>query len=135
MDTGFWVLIGFVLIILASLLEAFCAFSRLAKPDFAPGILKGWSKWVLETLWVLMLLGGGSLLFLFAGAIPALAAVFGFWLILPFLITPIMRRRLLPPWDEVKADLILKDYNEHTYWRGDWWMKPEKQRKNKNKTN
>jgi hypothetical protein len=54
----------------------------------------------------------------------------GFWLVFPFIITPIMRNRLLPPWDNVKAELSSKGYNEKNYWRGDWWM-VEKSKKRK----
>jgi len=59
--------------------------------------------------------------------------VVGFWLILPFLITPFMRNRLLPKWEEVKAELAPKGYTEKNYWRGDWWMKEKKQKGAKGK--
>jgi len=126
---------GFVLILVASVVEAYCAFGRLARPDVKPGILKGWARWVIEGLWVLMLLVGGTMLLFVPGIgwMMALAGVVGFWLILPFLITPIMRNRLLPHWDEVKTELAPKGYNEKNYWRGDWWMIESKQQKKKKK--
>jgi 4-hydroxybenzoate polyprenyltransferase len=126
--------LGFILILVASVLEAFCTFGRQARPDVKPGILKTPVRWVLETLWALMMLGGGvALLISPLSWIGALVAVIGFWLILPFMITPILRYRLLPHWDEVKTELIPKGYNEKSYWRGDWWMSPDKQKPKKAK--
>ena len=61
----------------------------------------------------------------------ALIGIVLFWLVLPFIITPIMRNRILPPWDEVKVELEPKGYNERNYWRGDWWMIESKQKKRK----
>jgi len=129
---------GFLLVLVASALERFCEFGRQARPDVKPGILKTPFRWVLEALWALMLLAGGVLLLLpeVVGLVQgtwifALVAVIGFWLILPFFITPIMRNRLLPRWDQVKAELEPKGYNEKNYWRGDWWMVDKKQKKAK----
>ena len=131
MDPLWYVILGFLLVIVASVLETFCAFGRLARPDIKPRILKTKFRWVLEALWVLMLVGGGVLLFLRGdqiGLILAVAAVIGFWLVLPFVLTPIMRNRLLPQWDEVKKELIQKGYDEKNYWRGDWWMMEDKKK-------
>ena len=78
-------------------------------------------------------MGGGALfLTMFAtGAILAVIGIVVFWLVLPFIITPIMRNRVLPPWDEVKKELEPKGYNERDYWRGDWWMIESKAEKAK----
>lgn len=123
---------GLILVLVASVLERFCEFGRQARPDVKPGILKTPFRWVLEALWVLLLLAGGVFLLLSPGSwIFALAAVIGFWLVLPFLITPIMRNRLLPRWDNIKSELAPKGYTEKDYWRGDWWMLDKKQKKAK----
>jgi hypothetical protein len=55
--------------------------------------------------------------------------IIAFWLVLPFIITPIMRNRVLPPWDIVRKELEPKGYNERDYWRGDWWMIEPKQKR------
>ena len=133
---GMYMFIGFFLIILASLVESFCTFGRQAMPEYKPGLLKGGIRWVFEGLWVLLLLAGGvSLLvdvWLFGG--PWWEFVIGiaaFWLILPFLFAPILRRRLLPHWEEVKKELAPKGLSENTYWRDDWWMLEERRKKKK----
>jgi hypothetical protein len=86
----------------------------------------------LEMFWVLLLIVGSVLPLLFRwdqlGLILAGVLVISFWLVLPFILTPIMRNRLLPRWDEVKADLIPKGYDEKNYWRGDWWMVQDKKK-------
>jgi cytochrome b subunit of formate dehydrogenase len=137
MDTTWLVIVGFILVVMASVIERYCEFGRQARPDIKPGILKSWFRWVLETLWVLMLIAGAAM-FLFRwdqiGLILAGVAVVSFWLVLPFVLTPIIRNRLLPHWDEVKSELIPKGYDEKNYWRGDWWMLEDKQKSKKKKS-
>jgi hypothetical protein len=136
MDPMLLVIFCFILVLVASVLETYCEFGRQARPDVKPGILKSRFQWVLEALWVLLLLAGGAMLLLRFdqfGLILAGVAIIGFWLVLPFILTPIMRNRLLPPWDEVKKELIPKGYDEKNYWRGDWWMVEDK-KKTKKKT-
>lgn len=137
MDAMWYVVLGFLLVLLASVLETYCSFGRQARPDVKPAILKSWFRWVLEALWVLLLVAGGGMLLLRTdqiGLILAGVAVVSFWLILPFILTPIVRNRLLPPWDEVKTELVPKGYDEKNYWRGDWWMIEEKQKTKKKKS-
>ena len=131
-----FIILGFLVIILAAVLQAYCEFGRYARPDVKPKILKTRFKLVLEGLWILLMLIGAALLWLSnfyspTGAILAGIGIFVFWLVLPFIITPIMRNRTLPPWDEVKAELEPKGYNERDYWRGDWWMIESKQKRRK----
>jgi hypothetical protein len=137
MDEIWFLVLGFLLTLVASVLEAFCSFGRLARPDVKPGILKSRFRWVLEALWVVLLLAGGVLL-LFRGdqlgIILAGVALVSFWLVLPFMLTPILRNRLLPQWDKVKTELIPKGYDEKNYWRGDWWMVENKQKSKKKKS-
>jgi len=131
MDATWVLFIGFILVFLASVLETFCSFGRQARPDVKPGILKSRFRWILEALWVIMLMAGAAFLLLRAdqiGLILAAVAVVSFWLVFPFILTPIMRHRLLPHWDDVKKELILKGYDENNYWRGDWWMVEDKKK-------
>ena len=134
MDPILLVFLGFLLVVCASVLETYCAFGRQARPDIKPNILKSRLRYVLEALWVVLLLVGAALLLLRGdqiGLILTGVAVISFWLVLPFILTPIMRNRLLPRWNEVKRELIPKGYDEKNYWRGDWWMiEPKKKAKN-----
>lgn len=128
-----WTLVGFALIILASLLETYCAFGRLAKPEYKPGLLKTPLKWVLEVLWVLMLMAGGIAILVDAIISTglwwlAIVGVVLFWLVLPFFFTPMVRYRLLPRWDEVKKLLEPTGLNDKNYWREDWWMVEDKRK-------
>ena len=52
-----------------------------------------------------------SIILKWSGCWPASIGIVAFWLVLPFIITPIMRNRILPPWDEVKKELEPKGYN------------------------
>ena len=130
--------IGFLAVVLASVCEAFCNFSRVAMPQYKPGFMKTPFRWVFETLWVLLLLAGGVSLLLDVTVNSApwlffIIAVVAFWLILPLLFNPIMQRRFLPHWEEVKRELAPKGLNENNYWRDDWWKLEEKRRKKKQK--
>jgi hypothetical protein len=87
---------------------------------------------VLEGIWMFLLLIGAAILLFpgsLTGAIMAGIGIIAFWLVLPFIITPIMRNRVLPPWDIVRKELEPKGYNERDYWRGDWWMIEPKQKR------
>lgn len=133
MDATWIIFIAFLLVICASVIETYCSFGRQARPDVKPKVLKSKFRWLLEALWVILLMAGAALP-LFRGdqigIILMAVAVVSFWLILPFFLTPIIRNRFLPHWDEVKSELIPKGYNEQNYWRGDWWMvEPKKKAK------
>ena len=129
-----WTILGFLIVICASILECYCSFGRQSRSDVRPSVFKTWVRFVLEGLWMLLLIGGAVILFLFSGfsIITPIIAIVLFWLVLPFIINPIMRKRLLPPWDEVKKELGPKGFNERTYWRGSWWMKDAKVKRQKN---
>ena len=126
------IVLGFLLILLASVLESYCEFNRLARQNIRHKIFNTPFRYILEAGWIILLLAGGSLLFLIGGlgdlmsVILLVIGIGGFWLVFPFIITPIMRNRLLPPWDNVKEELASKGYNEKNYWRGDWWMAEKK---------
>lgn len=134
MDPTLLIILGFLLVICASALETYCTFGRQARPDIKPGILKSRFRWAIEAIWVILLLVGGAFLLLIGdqiGIILAGVAIVGFWLVLPFILTPIIRNRLLPHWNEVKSELIPKGYDEKNYWRGDWWMSEPKKKPGK----
>jgi hypothetical protein len=128
MDPVLQIILGFIAILLASLLERYCEFGRLAQPKYKPGILKTSFRYVLEALWMIMLLAAAGLLF-FRGWFLSVIGILAFWVILPIVLTPIIRYRLLPHWDEVKSELEPKGLNERNYWREDWWMVEEKKKK------
>lgn len=125
-----YLLLGFLILVIAAVLQAYCEFGRQARPDIKPNIFKTAFKYALEALWIMLMLGSAAWLFLL-NPLMALIGIVLFWLVLPFIITPIMRNRILPGWDEVKAELEPKGYNERNYWRGDWWMIESKQKKRK----
>jgi hypothetical protein len=131
-----FIILGYLVIILAAVLQAYCEFGRQARADIQPKILKSSFRFVVEGLWVLLMLLGAARL-LFPGsptnAILAGIGIIAFWLVLPFIITPIMRHRILPPWDEVKKELEPKGYTERDYWRGSWWMKNAKEKRRSGK--
>ena len=59
-----FIIIGYLVIILASVLQVYCEFGRQARPDIQPKILKSSFRFVMEGLWIfLMLLGSVALLF------------------------------------------------------------------------
>jgi ABC-type multidrug transport system fused ATPase/permease subunit len=125
-----FIILGYLVIILAAVLQAYCEFGRQARPDIQPKILKSGFRFVMEGLWIFLLIIASVALFL-NGWVMALIGIVAFWLVLPFLITPIMRNRILPPWDEVKKELEPKGYNQRDYWRGSWWMKESKEKRRK----
>ena len=128
------IILGFLIIVCASVLECYCSFGRQARSDVQPHVFKTWARFVLEGIWILLLLSGAILLFLTSGTFELLTPLVGivlFWLVLPFIINPILRKRLLPPWDEVKKELGVKGYTERNYWRGGWWMKDAKVKRRK----
>ena len=128
------IILGFLIIVCASILEGYCSFGRQARPDVQPHVFKTWVRFVLEGIWMLLLLTGAILLFLTSGNFELITPLIGivlFWVVLPFIINPILRRRLLPPWDEVKKELGVKGYTERNYWRGSWWMKDAKVKRRK----
>jgi ABC-type multidrug transport system fused ATPase/permease subunit len=125
-----FIILGFFVIVLAAILQAYCEFGRQARPDVKPNILKTRFRYVMEALWIILMLGAAALLFLYHWLLGVIGIV-AFWVVLPFIITPIMRNRILPPWDEVKTELEPKGYNERDYWRGSWWMIESKQKRRK----
>jgi len=126
-EYSLWFLIGGIVILLfSSGLQSFWEFGRQARPDFRPALFETYWGHVILVGWVVLLLIGGVLL-LMAEPIVALVAVAVYWLLLPLSVGPRVRRRALPPWDDLKAELEKEGFNEHNYWRrGDWWKAERK---------
>jgi hypothetical protein len=118
----------FLVIVVAGIIQSYCEFGRQARPDIQPNILKGKFRYVMEGLWIFLMIIASAGLFL-QNALLGVAAIVIFWLGLPFIINPILRNRLLPSWEEVKKELEPKGYNEKDYWRGGWWMKETKEKR------
>ena len=127
-----FIVLGYLVILLAAVIQMYCEFGRQARPDIQPKILKTPFRFVMEGLWIVLLIVAAATLFL-NNWVLALIGIVAFWLVLPFIITPIMRNRILPPWDEVKKELEPKGYTERDYWRGSWWMKNAKEKRRSGK--
>ena len=126
------IILGFLIILLAAILNSYCEFGRQARDDIKPHVFKTKFRYVLEGGWIFLLVIGGVILMLPSTALYFIMAAIGiafFWLGFPFIINPILRRRVLPQWDEVKKELEPKGYNEKDYWRGGWWMKDNKEKR------
>jgi amino acid transporter len=130
---GFMIdILAYLIVLVAAVIQVFCEFGRQARPDIKPKILRGRFRFVMEGLWV-FLLTSGCVVLLFPGSpgnlLMVSIAIIAFWLVLPFVINPILRHRVLPPWDEVKKELAPLGYTEKDYWRGGWWMKEGKEKR------
>ena len=126
-----YLVLGFVLIFAAAVLETYWDFGRQALPEYRPKIFFNPTyRILLQAGWTILLLAGGVLLFLFPGYgwILAVAGILGFWLFIPIWIMPITRGRQLPSWDKVKYDLEKLGYTRWTYLWGDWWKEKKKQK-------
>ena len=134
-----FILGGLLLLVFSAILEALWEFGRQVKPELRPAFLESGWKNVILAAWVILLLTGGALLF---WAIPLLGiiAIVIFWLLLPVSVASRVRKRFLPPWDDLKGELEEQGYTERNYWRrGDWWKarsktKVESESKSKSST-
>jgi len=118
-----WLVIpGIFLLLLAAVMESYCAIGRQSLPSLRAKIFDSYTGLLLQIGWGVLLLIACVLLFL-AHPIAALVGVVVFWVLLPLWLIPMMRRRLLPPWDVVKGDLGKHGYTEDNYLNGDWWKK------------
>lgn len=118
-----WVsILGMSTLLLASILQSYCEIGRQAIPSIRPQVFDTSFGWVLHIGWVVLMMTGGVLLFL-ANWILGTIAIVLYWLMLPLSVEPRVKKRVLPPWDEVKGDLEKLGYTQYNYWRGDWWKK------------
>ena len=53
-----FIILGYLVIILASVLQAYCEFGRQARPDIQPKILKSSFRFVMEGLWIFLMIIG-----------------------------------------------------------------------------
>ena len=128
-EFGMWFALGGVLaLVVAAVLVATWTFGREASPRYRPAFLAtGWRHVILAGWLLLLLIGGG--LALLSNALLGIIAIAVYWLLLPISVGPRVRRRLLPPWEELRAELEGLGYNQHNYWRrGDWWKDESRRR-------
>ena len=59
-----FIILGFLVIILAAVLQAYCEFGRQARPDIQPKILKTRFRFVMEGIWIFLMLIGAVMLLL-----------------------------------------------------------------------
>jgi TRAP-type C4-dicarboxylate transport system permease large subunit len=112
---------GMLLLLIAAVLEALWDFGRHVKPELRPAFLQSSWRHVILAGCILLLLIGGVLLFV-ADVRVGLGGIVVYFLLLPFVVGSRVRRRFLPPWDDLKDKLTKEGYTEQTYWRrGDWW--------------
>ena len=125
-SVAWFMLGGLVLLLLSSILESLWEFGRQARADLRPGFFHGhWPKLIMAG-WVICLIGGGVLLVM-ANLRIGLIGVVVFVLLLPISVAPRVRKRFLPPWTDLKAELEPLGFKERNYWRrGDWWKADRK---------
>lgn len=130
MDEGkIWLIIpGVLLLLVAATLEAYCEFGRQAAPKYRPDIFRTRTGVLFWIGWITLFLIACIMLF-FAHPIAGFIAIVVFWLLLPLWLVPMMRKRMLPPWDIVKDELENQGYTEDNYTSGDWWRKKKDSKK------
>ncbi len=112
---------GFVLLLFSSILESLWEFGRQVRADLRPDFFDGPRRTLILAGWVLCLLGGGVLLMMVDVKV-GLVGIVVFWMLLPISVSPRVRKRFLPPWDDLKKELESQGFTERNYWRrGDWW--------------
>ncbi len=127
MDAGnIWLIVaGVVVLLIAAVLEAYCEFGRQVAPKYRPEIFSTQTGVLFWIGWITLLIIACTMLFL-AHPIAAFVAIMIFWLLLPLWLTPMIRKRMLPPWDVVQGELESQGYTKDNYLSGDWWRKKEK---------
>jgi hypothetical protein len=112
---------GFIILLFSSILEALWEFGRQARADLRPSFFHGNRRTLILAGWVLCLLVGGVLLVMVDVRV-GLIGIVVFWMLLPISVAPRVRKRFLPPWDDLKKELEPQGFTERNYWRrGDWW--------------
>ncbi|HEY33428.1 MAG TPA: hypothetical protein G4O10_10050 [Dehalococcoidia bacterium] len=117
---------GMLLLLIAAILEALWDFGRQVKPELCPAFLQSAWRHVILVGCVILLLASGAMLFIVDVRL-GLGAIVVYFLLLPLVVGSRVRRRFLPSWDNLKAELMKEGYTEQTYWRrGDWWKAKSK---------
>jgi len=123
-----WLLIsGVLLLFIASFLHSYCAIGVQASPVIAPAIFYSSARVALQIGWIILFVIGVVMLFI-VNWIWGVVGAFGYWLLLPLLVTPIVKKWMLGSWDEVKRLLEEQGYTKDDYLHGDWWKRDELKR-------
>jgi len=116
-----WLLIfGLLILVFASFLHSYCAIGTQATPTIRPTVFGSSAGILLQIGCTILFLIGGGLLFV-ENWLWGIIAVILYWFELPLLITPIMKKYMLPSWDRVRDILEKRGYTESNYLHGDWW--------------
>lgn len=118
----FFTFLGVFMLLLGGIMESYCTISRQCQPSLRAKIFGSRRVPLLYAGWILLLVIGALLLWMVNGILMVVSVVV-FWVLLPLLLMPMVKRRVLPPWDVVKGDLGKHGYTEDNYLKGDWWMK------------
>ena len=115
---------GIIVLLLGAVLHSYCAIGMKASPIYSPKIFYTHPT-LLQASWVVLFLIGVALLFVFHW-IAGIVGIFTYWFVLPLFVSPIMKKWMLPSWDELSDNLkgILKQmgYDEKNYLKGNWWQ-------------
>jgi hypothetical protein len=119
---------GIVVLIIAAIVHSYCAVGIKCSAVHRPMFFDDVHPSIPHIIWIVPFATGISLLFIY-NWIVGLVGLFVYWLIMPLLITPIMRKWMLPSWDELpeesKASLRRMGYDKNNYLEGDWWKRDE----------
>lgn len=121
---------GIILLILASFWHSYCAIASKSSPVFRPVAYYS-NPVILQVGWIILFIIGLALLFVYHW-IAGVVGGFIYWFLLPVFVHPVVRKWMLPSWDELSDELkdTLKriGYDEKNYLRGNWWKKDMVQR-------
>jgi len=125
-----WLLIvGILILILASFWHSYSTVGYAASSIRAPAIFN--SRRMSDAMlvhigWFILFLIGIVILWLQNWLI-GMVAILVYWFVLPLLVQPVVKRRMLPAWDELpaqtKATLEEMGYNRKNYLNSNWWRK------------
>jgi len=117
---------GIIVLILASLLHSYCSIGIKMLNSLRPMVFDT-NPILLQLGWILFFIIGIILLFLYNWII-GIIGIIVYWFLLPLIVTPIVRRRMLPSWEELpdflKDKLSGEGYDKENYLNGDWWKLP-----------
>jgi len=124
-----WLAISAIVILLiASFLHSYCSVGGQMSPVHRPMIFDSSAGTLLQIGWIVLFVVGTAALFVVNWKW-GIAAIAVYWLLLPLLVTRIVRKYMLPSWDGlpdgVKDVLERQGYNKHNYLEGDWWKDSE----------
>ena len=119
---------GIVILIITSLVHAYSAIGTKCSAVHRPMFFDKVHPSIPHIVWIVPFVIGISLLFLY-NWIAGLVGLFIYCFTLPLFTTPIVRKWMLPSWNEMpeetRATLRRMGYNENNYLEGDWWKRDE----------